>query len=243
MVEKQLRLVPGVADVVTMGGTIKQYEVNPDLAKMRDYKVTLAQLFGALGRANANAGGGAVSQGRQQFLVRSLGSFASSADIGRVVVAENRGTPILVRDVAQVHVGSAPPQGLVGQDGNDDIVNGIVLMRKGENPSLVLAALKEKIAYLNAKVLPKGVQIVPYYDRTWLIARTLYTVFTNLTEGAMLVTLVLLLFLGNLRAALIVASVIPLSLLATFIGLTSAAFPRTCCPWARWTSASSWTAR
>jgi cobalt-zinc-cadmium resistance protein CzcA len=225
VVEKQLRLVPGVADIVTMGGSIKQYEVNPDLARMRDYKVTLAQLFGALGRANANAGGGAVSQGRQQFLVRSLGSFASSADIGRVVIAENRGTPILVRDVAAVHVGSAPVQGIVGQDGADDIVNGIVIMRKGENPSQVLAALKEKIAYVNAKVLPKGVQIVPYYDRSWLIARTLSTVFTNLTEGAILVTLVLFIFLGNMRAALIVASVIPLSLLATFIGLTLVGIP------------------
>ena len=225
VVEKQLRLVPGVADIVTMGGSIKQYEVNPDLARMRDYKITLAQLFGALGRANANAGGGAVSQGRQQFLVRSLGSFASSADIGRVVVAENHGTPILVRDVAAVHVGAAPVQGIVGQDGADDIVNGIVIMRKGENPSQVLAALKERIAYVNGKVLPKGVAIVPYYDRSWLIARTLATVFTNLTEGAILVTLVLFLFLGNLRAALIVAAVIPLSLLATFIGLTLVGIP------------------
>lgn len=225
VVEKQLRLVPGVADVVTMGGGIKQYEVNPHLGRMRDYKVTLAQLFSALARANSNAGGGAVSEGRQQFLVRSLGSFRSSADIGRVVVAVNRGTPILVRDVADVRVGTAPPQGIVGQDGDDDIVNGIVVMRKGENPSQVLAALKQRIAYVNAKVLPEGVKIVPYYDRSWLIAKTLSTVFTNLTEGAILVTLVLFLFLGNIRAALIVAAVIPLSLLATFIGLTLRGIP------------------
>lgn len=225
VVEKQLRLVPGVADIVTMGGTIKQYEVNPDLAKMRDSKVTLAQLFAALARANSNAGGGAVSQGRQQFLVRSLGSFRNISDIGQVVVAENRGTPILVHDIADVRVGSAPPQGLAGQDEDDDIVNGIVIMRKGENPSQVLAALKDRIAYVNAKVLPKGVKIVPYYDRSWLIAKTLRTVFTNLTEGAILVTLVLFVFLGNLRAALIVASVIPLSLLATFVGLTLRGIP------------------
>jgi cobalt-zinc-cadmium resistance protein CzcA len=161
VVEKQLRLAPGVADVVTLGGTIKQYEVSPDLAKMRDFKVTLAQLFTALSRANSNAGGGAVPQGRQQFLVRSLGSFRTSADIGQVVVAENKGTPILVRDIAQVQVGSAPAQGLAGQDGADDIVNGIVVMRKGENPSRVLEALKERIAYVNERVLPKGVEIVP----------------------------------------------------------------------------------
>ena len=225
VVEKQMRLVPGVADVVTMGGTLKQYEVNPDLARMRDYKVTLAQLFTALSRANSNAGGGAVTQGRQQFLVRSLGSFRTSADIGDVVVAENKGTPVLVKDLAEVRVGSAPAQGLAGQDEADDIVNGIVVMRKGENPSRVLEALKVKIDYINGKVLPKGVAIVPYYDRSWLIERTLRTVFTNLTEGAMLVTLVLFIFLGNLRAALIVAAVIPLSLLATFLGLTLVGIP------------------
>ncbi len=225
VVAKQLRLVPGVADVVTMGGAIKQYEVNPDLARMRDSRITLAQLFAALSRANANAGGGAVAQGRQQFLVRSLGSFRTSADIGQVVVAENKGTPILVRDVASVTEGQAPPQGLMGQDEADDIVNGIVVMRKGENPSRVLSALNEHIKYVNARVLPKGVEIAPYYDRSWLIARTLTTVFTNLTEGAILVTLVLLIFLGNLRAALIVALVIPLSLLATFLGLTAVGIP------------------
>ena len=225
VVEKQLRQVQGVADVVTMGGSIKQYEVNPNLAKLRDYKVTLNQLFTALQRANSNAGGGGVTQGRQQYLVRSLGSFKSSTDISQVVITENKGTPILVRDVAEVRIGGAPPQGLVGQDEVDDIVNGIVVMRKGENPSLVLAGIKEKIAYINSSVLPKGVAIVPYYDRSWLIAKTLKTVFSNLVEGAMLVTLILFLFLGNLRAALIVAAIIPLALLATFCGLTLVGIP------------------
>ncbi len=225
VVEKQLRQVQGVADLVTMGGTIKQYEVNPDLAKMRDYKVTFAQLFTALQRANSNAGGGGVTQGRQQYLVRSLGSFKSSADIAQVVVAENKGVPILVRDIAQILVSGAPPQGLAGQDDADDIVNGIVVMRKGENPSAVLTGLKEKIAFVNKSILPKGVEIVPYYDRSWLIDKTLKTVFSNLTEGAMLVTLILFIFLGNLRAALIVATIIPLALLATFLGLTFVGIP------------------
>ena len=225
VVEKQLRQVQGVADLVTMGGSIKQYEVNPDLAKMRDYKISLAQLFTSLQRANSNAGGGGVTQGRQQFLIRSLGNFRSSADISQVVVAENKGVPILVRDIAQVRIGAAPAQGLVGQDDADDIVNGVVIMRKGENPSVVLANLKEKIEKINKTVLPKGVEIVPYYDRSWLIEKTLKTVFSNLTEGAMLVTLILFIFLGNLRAALIVAAVIPLALLATFIGLTFVGIP------------------
>ena len=225
VVEKALRQVGGVADVVTMGGSIKQYEVNPDFGRLRDHRLTLAQLFGALQRANANAGGGAISQGRQQFLVRSLGSFRTSADIERVVVAENNGTPVLVRDVAQVRVGEFPPQGLAGQDDTDNVVTGIVVMRKGENPSKVLDGLHAKIAEVNARGLPAGVQIDPFYDRSWLIATTLRTVFTNLTEGALLVMFVLYLFLQNLRAAAIVAVVIPLSLLSTFLGLTIVGIP------------------
>jgi cobalt-zinc-cadmium resistance protein CzcA len=225
VVEKALRQVGGVADLVTMGGSVKQYEVNPDLQRLRDHKLSLQDLFTALQRANANAGGGAMTQGRQQFLVRSLGSFTSSADIERVVVAENNGTPVLVRDVAQVRVGNFPPQGLAGQDNADDIVNGVVVMRKGENPSKVLEALHERIDLLNARGLPKGVQIEPYYDRSWLISKTLKTVFMNLTEGALLVMFVLFLFLQNLRAAAIVAAVIPLSLLATFLGLTFVGIP------------------
>lgn len=221
VVEKAIKKVPGVADVVSMGGALKQYEVNPDLAKMRDEKITLAQLFSALSRANANAGGGAVSQGRQQFLVRSLGTFRTSADIDRVVVGDNgKGVPILIRDIAVVKEANAPVQGLVGQDNNDDIVNGLVLMRKGENPSELLKGIKQTINELNEHRLPPGVQLMPYYDRSWLIDKTLHTVFGNLIEGALLVTFVLLLFLGNLRAALIVACIIPLAVLSTFLGLT-----------------------
>lgn len=225
VVERQLRLIPGVADIVTFGGLIKQYEINPDLGKLRDYKVTLQQLFSALQRGNANVGGGYLEQGRQQYLIRGIGLLRTSDEIGNIVVAERSGVPILVKHIAQVTVGSVPRQGIVGQDDDDDIVTGIVLMRKGENPSQVLKAVKEKVESLNASVLPRGVQIVPFYDRTWLIDRTLKTVFTNLLEGAALVTLVLLLFLGNLRAAFIVALVIPLSLLATFLGLTWVGIP------------------
>lgn len=221
VVEKALKKVPGVADVVSMGGAIKQYEVNPDLAKMRDAKITLAQLLSSLTRANANAGGGAVTQGSQQFLVRSLGTFRTSADINRVVVGDNgKGVPILIRDVAMVREASAPAQGLVGQDDSDDIVNGLVLMRKGENPSVLLKGIKQTISELNNHGLPSGVQLIPYYDRSWLIEKTLHTVFGNLIEGALLVTFVLLLFLGNLRAALIVACIIPLAVLSTFLGLS-----------------------
>src|SRR5437870_1695352 len=225
VVERQLRLIPGVADIVSFGGLIKQYEVNPDLGKLRDYKVTLQQLFTALQRGNANVGGSYLEQGRQQYLIRGIGLLRSADEIGSIVVAERGGVPILVKYLANVSVGSIPRQGIVGQDDDDDVVTGIVLMRKGENPSQVLKALKEKVESLNATGLPRGATIAPFYDRTWLIDRTLKTVFTNLVEGAMLVTLVLLLFLGNLRAALIVALVIPLSLLATFLGLTWVGIP------------------
>ncbi|HEY6356288.1 MAG TPA: efflux RND transporter permease subunit, partial [Burkholderiaceae bacterium] len=154
-----------------------------------------------------------------------LGSFRSSADIERVVVAESNGTPVLVRDVAQVRVGEFPPQGFAGQDAAENVVTGIVVMRKGENPSKVLDGLHRKITEVNARGLPAGVQIEPFYDRSWLIAKTLRTVFTNLTEGALLVMFVLYLFLQNLRAAAIVAVVIPLSLLSTFLGLSLVGIP------------------
>jgi cobalt-zinc-cadmium resistance protein CzcA len=225
IVERQLKQVPGVADVVTWGGFVKQYEVNPDLAKMKLYKVTLQQLFQALANGNANAGGSYVEQGRQQFLIRGIGLLRDSHDIENVVVDARNGTPILVRDIAAVTVGNVPRQGIMGQDGADDIVTGIVLLRQGENPSEVLAAVNAKVAELNRNGLPEGVHVVPYYDRTWLIGKTLRTVFTNLVEGAMLVTLVLLLFLGNLRAAAIVAAVIPLSLVSTFMGLKLLGIP------------------
>lgn len=225
VVMRQLKLVPGVADVVTLGGLVKQYEVNPDLAKLRYYNVTLQQLFSSLERGNANAGGSYLEQGRQQYLIRGIGLLRSADDIGNIVVAERNGVPVLVKHIADVTIGAVPRQGIVGEDQDDDVVTGIVLMRKGENPSQVLLGVKQKIDFINASMLPKGVKAVAFYDRTWLIDKTLKTVFTNLTEGALLVTLVLVLFLGNIRAATIVAVVIPLSLLATFLGLTFVGIP------------------
>lgn len=219
VVERALRQVPGVADVVAMGGHIKQYEVQPDLDKLRAYKLTFQNLLDALGRGNSNAGGSYVAQGAQQFAIRGIGLLRSPDDIGRIVLDSRNGTPILIRDVAQIKLGSVPRLGITGQDQDDDAVIGIVIMRKGENPSVVLKGVKDKIAQLNERGLPPGVQIVPFYDRTWLMGKTLTTVFHNLVEGALLVSLVLYLFLSNLRASLAVVMVIPLALLATFLGL------------------------
>ena len=131
VVERSLRQVPGVADVVAMGGFIKQYEVQPDLAKLRAYKLTLQQLQTALERGNNNAGGGYVEQGGQQYTIRGIGLLRDAADIDNIVLAERNGTPVLVRDVARVHVGNVPRQGIVGQDRDHDVVTGVVLMRKG----------------------------------------------------------------------------------------------------------------
>src|SRR5438128_2183626 len=225
VIARQLKLVPGVADVVSFGGLIKQYEVHPNISRMRDYKVTLAQLSQAIERGNSNAGGSYVEQGRQQFLIRGIGLFTSPEDIGNVVVAERGGTPILVKDIAQVAIGAVPRQGVAGQDDDDDVVTGVVLMRRGENPSEVLKAVRAKIDQVNDTGLPAGVKVVPIYDRTWLIGKTLTTVFTNLVEGALLVSIVLWMFLGNLRAAAIVALTIPLALLATFLGLSFLGIP------------------
>jgi cobalt-zinc-cadmium resistance protein CzcA len=225
VVARNLKLIPGVADVVSFGGFIKQYEITVNTARMKSYNVTLQQVFNALGRGNANAGGSFLERGEQQYLIRGIGMLRSPEDIGDIVVAEHSGTPLLIHDIAEVKVGTVPRQGLVGQDGDDEIVSGIVLMRKGENPSEVLAAVKERVAAMNASILPKPARIVPFYDRTKLIDTTLHTVFKNLLEGALLVTVVLYLFLGNLRAAGIVAFIIPLSLLATFIGLRIRGIP------------------
>ncbi len=219
VVERALRQVPGVADVVAMGGYIKQYEVQPDLNKLRAYGLSFQNLLDALGRGNANAGGSYVAQGTQQYAIRGIGLLRSADDIGRIVVASRNGTPVLIRDIGEVVVGAVPRLGVVGQDDDDDVVTGIVVMRKGENASVVLKGVKDKIEALNARGLPPGVKIEPFYDRTWLMGKTLSTVFRNMVEGALLVSLVLYLFLSNLRASLAVVVIIPLALLATFLGL------------------------
>ena len=187
VVERHLKMVPGVADVVSFGGSIKQYQVGVDLAKLKSYNIALQDVFTALGKSNSNAGDSYIEQGSQIYLIRGIGLLRSSEDILKVVITQRQGTPLLIRDVANVEVSSVPRQGVMGQDADDDVVTGIVVMRKGENPSLVLAALKQKVASLNETILPKDVHLVSYYDRTWLIGTTLHIVGKNLIEGALLV--------------------------------------------------------
>ena len=216
VVRPRILQVPGVADVVSYGGLIKEIHVEPDPSRMASLGVGLDNVFAALKKASDNATGGYVERGAEAFVIRSLGIFRDEHDIEAVRVGFHDGVAIKLKDVAAVSVGYAPRQGVVTRESNEDAIQGIVLMRKGENPSDVLAGLRERVGVIQANLLPPGVTIHPFYDRTELVDTTVRTVFHNLLEGAGLVVLVLLLFLLSWRAALIVAVTIPLSLLASF---------------------------
>ena len=216
-IEPAIRTVPGVADVVSFGGEVKQYQVDVDPVRLRDYGLTLPQVEQGIAAANANAGGGYLTHGYEKQVVRGVGLFTSIDDIAHVALASRNGVPVRVSDIGLVHVGAAPREGIVAKDRDDDVVEGIVLLRKGENALKVLAPLRAKIAELNASVLPKGITIVPFYDRETLVRHTVRTVEENLATGALLVIVILVVFLGSWRSAAIVGLVIPLSLLFAFI--------------------------
>src|ERR1051325_8264718 len=190
VVSRHLKLSQGVADVVSFGGFLKQYQVNLDLAKLKAHNIPMQQVLTALGQGNANAGGSYLESGEQQYLIRGIGLLRSSDEIGNIILSAKGGTPLLIRDIADVSLSAVPRQGTMGRDQDDEIVSGIVLMRKGENPSEVLKEVKSRVKELNESILPKGVSIEPYYDRSTLIDTTLHTVFKNLVEGAALVMVV-----------------------------------------------------
>jgi heavy metal efflux system protein len=214
--EREFRKVPGVADVVSWGGGIKQYQVMINPERLRAYNLTLKHVSDAASGSNANAGGSYIPRGEYALTVRGIGLIQSTQDIGNIVVAAQKGTPILIRNVGQVEIGHQVRLGLLGRDHEDDLVQGIVLMRKGENPGNVIEGVRKKIAEVQ-KLLPAGVVLRPYYSRDQLVRTTVTTVMRNLIEGAVLVIIVLSLFLYNVRAAFIVALTIPLSLLFAFI--------------------------
>jgi heavy metal efflux system protein len=222
VVRPRLLRVPGVADVVSYGGLVKEIQIQPSPARLAAFDLQLEDLENALRSGSMNASGGILERGAEQFVIRSTGLFATLADVEATRVATRDGTPVYVRDVAEVREGWAPRQGVVSRGFDFDTVEGIVLMRRGENPSVVLAELRRAIETLNATLPARtgaDVRVEPFYDRTDLVNTTLKTVARNLTEGALLVVLVLLVFLLDWRAALIVATVIPLSLLSAFIYL------------------------
>lgn len=218
-IHKHLKYVPGVAEVTGFGGLVKQYQVLPDPQKLFAYNITLSQLTNALANANANVGGGLISYGEQLYTVRGVGLIRSLDDIRRIVIGTNQGVPVRVGDIAEVRVGHAPRLGVVQLNDSDDIVEGIVLARRKTNASEMLQLVREKIQEINKSLLPKNIRIVPFYDRQELLDMTTTTVRHTLFIGMSLVFVFLHLFLGNLRAACIVAAVIPLSLCVSFIGM------------------------
>jgi len=225
----RLLQIPGVADVVPFGGLIKQYQIEVDPLALEKYRLSVHQIADAIGVNNQNAGGALLDNKQQSMVVRGVGLIQSVQDIENIVLDVSNGTPIYVRDIGRVQIGAAPPTGIFGingQAGNQaGGVEGIILMRRWENPSDVLAAVKEAIDDINANRLPAGVKLVPIYDRTDLVNNTLRTVSRTLAEGLVIVIFVLLLFLGSVRAALLTALTIPLSLLFAFICMHFAGIP------------------
>lgn len=212
VVAPQLRGVPGVAEVNAFGGFEKQYQVLVRPEALLQYDLSLRQVFEAIAANNQNAGGGYITAGAEQLVIRGIGQVQDLDQIRNIVITSRRGTPIRVTDIADVAIGSTIRQGAVTKDGRGEVVTGIVMMRMGSNSRTVVEAVKERFATA-ARSLPDGVTMTAFYDRTELVDRTISTVEKNLIEGAVLVVVVLFLLLGNLRAALIVAMAIPLSML------------------------------
>ncbi len=217
-ISPQLKSIPGVVEVNTYGGQMKTFELDLDPNALVAYKISLEDVFSALQKNNAATGGGYISRGGQQEIIRGSGLIKQLSDIESIVVGSRNGVPIYVRNLGKVVFAPRIRQGAVTRDGTGEIVSGVVMMLIGENSRVVVERVKKKIAEI-APRLPAGVEIKPFYDRAALINRTISTVVRNLVEGALLVTLILFLFLGDLRASLICAIVIPLSMLVAFIGM------------------------
>jgi cobalt-zinc-cadmium resistance protein CzcA len=219
VIERQYKSVPGVADDSGLGGETMQYQVLLDPVKIAAVGLSVSQVESSLAANNGNAGGGFYSQGGEFYYVRGLGRLETLEDIGDVVLAVHDGIPILVKDVGRVVIGRAPRLGQFGYQDQDDTVEGVILMRTGEQTQNVLKQVEAKTKELNEKILPKDVKILPFYDRSELIALTTETVEGNLLRGMLLVVVVLVFFLYDFRAGLIVATAIPLALLFAFICL------------------------
>jgi heavy metal efflux system protein len=219
----KLRTVPGIVEVNVHGGELKTYEVQVDSARMTAYRIPLSTIIRVLGESNGNAGGAYLERpGQLQSLIRGEGLISSLEDIEKIVVGvSDTGTPITIRNVAQVRFAPRVRQGLATQDGKGEIVIGVAMLLMGENGRVVVDRVKVALQEIE-KTLPAGVRIEPYYDRTDLVRRTIRTVIKNLVEGGLVVIAVLLLLLGSLRGGGIVAAAIPLSMLVAFTGMVQA---------------------
>jgi heavy metal efflux system protein len=219
VLQRAYRQVPGVADDSGLGGTTMQYQVLLDPARIYSYHIPVAQVLTALTANNSNAGGGFYSQGGQFYYVRGIGLMQTTDDIGNVVVGSNNGVPVRIRDLGEVTIGYAPRLGEFGFQNNDDAVEGVILMRRGEQTQNVLKGVEQRTEELNHGLLPPDVKVRPFYDRSDLVRLTTDTVENNLLRGMLLVLLVLIFFLVSMRAAVIVALTIPLGLLFSFVFL------------------------
>jgi heavy metal efflux system protein len=213
----RLKQVPGVVDVTNFGGLTTQFLLEFDPSQLLKYNISLGQITQAISANNSNAGGSVMTRGEQGLVVRGVGLIHGLDDLGNIVVTQKSGVPVLVKDLGTVALGNQERHGILGKDKQADTISGIVLLLKNENPTRVMRGVHEAVRDLNEHLLPKDVKIVPYLDRSHLVDATVHTVGKTLIEGMALVTLVLLLFLGSPRAAIIVAITIPLSLLIAFI--------------------------
>ncbi len=225
IVEPRMLQVPGVTDITPFGGAIKQYQIDVNPSALTKYGLSIRDIVQAVDANNQNAGGALLDNGQQGMAVRGVGLIQSVDDIENVVVTNTGDVPVFVRDIGHVQIGSAPRTGIFAVGDRTDRVEGIVLMRRGENPTQVLAGIHDAVAELNADGLPPGVTIVPIYDRTDLVNNTLHTVSHTLLEGLVIVIAVLFVFLGSVRAALLTAVTIPLSLLFAFVCMHFSGIP------------------
>jgi heavy metal efflux system protein len=225
VIEREYKQVPGVADDSGFGGTVMQYQVVLDPAKLYSYHLTVPALIQQLAVNNSNAGGGFYAQGGQIYYVRGLGLIRDTADIGNIVVGSQNGVPLRIRDIGDVVIGNAPRLGEFGFNKTDDAVEGVIMMRRGEQTQNVLKGVEAKTRQLNEEILPPDVKVRPYYDRSDLVQLTVDTVERNMLMGMVLVFLVLMVFLVSIRAAVIVALTIPVSLLFSFIFLHARGIP------------------
>lgn len=225
VVQRELLAVPGVATIASFGGEEKIYEIKVNPAELRNYDLSPLQVYEAVAGSNINVGGDVIQKGNQAYVVRGIGLLESVEDIENILIEVKGNTPIRIKQVANVSVSSKPRLGQVGLNDEDDVVQGIVIMLRGQNPSEVINRLKEKIGELNERILPKEVKIEPFMDRTKLVNSTIHTVLKNMLEGILLVSLIVFIFLFNWRTTVIVATVIPLSFLFAVIMLRIQGLP------------------
>jgi cobalt-zinc-cadmium resistance protein CzcA len=231
VVDRNLRAIPGVADIVSFGGMVKTYEIRVNPQVLTNLGITPLDVYNAVGKSNINIGGDIIKKNSQAYVVRGIGLLNDINEIRNIIVEDNNGIPVLVRDVADVEISNVPRLGEVGRTDaldsgghrklrdNPDAVEGIVLMRKGENPDVVIKGLKKELEKLNGRILPADTKLIPFYNREDLIKYATHTVLHNLVEGMLLVTLIVSMFMFNWRTTLIVSIIIPLSLLFAFICL------------------------